>query len=155
MKAGRTERSKRLHPDNDMLLHPCNDLLLHNMSEQQLDAQYSLIQCLPRRFFCHGIRIDNTHPCYTGNSSNPAGGAVPCASPVEWVNLLDGRYSFVVTAQDRLGNTAQPEETAFLVDTTPPAIDNIACPVATQDSNFTTSFSASDAASGVNSTDCW
>ena len=80
---------------------------------------------------------------------------MPCASPVEWVDLPNGHYSFAASARDRLGNTAQPERASFLVDTVPPAIDNIACPVATQDSNFSASFSASDSGSGVNSTDCW
>ena len=90
-----------------------------------------------------------------GGAGSPGAGTVPCASPVEWADLPDGRYSFVVTARDRLGNTAQPESAIFLVDTIPPAIDNIACPVATRDSNFSVSFSASDSGSGVNSTDCW
>ena len=90
-----------------------------------------------------------------GGAASPGAGTVPCASPVEWADLPDGRYSFIVTARDRLGNTAQPESASFLVDTIPPAIDNIACPVATRDSNFSVSFSASDSGSGVNSTDCW
>ena len=78
-----------------------------------------------------------------------------CASPVEWSNVADGHYTFTVTARDRLGNVAQPATASFLVDTTPPAIDNIVCPIATQDSNFTASFSASDSGSGVNVTKCW
>ncbi len=90
-----------------------------------------------------------------GGTANSTGGTAPCASPVEWSNLADGHYSFTVTARDRLGNMAQPESAAFLVDTVPPAIDNIVCPVATRDSNITVSFSASDSGSGVNSTDCW
>ena len=80
---------------------------------------------------------------------------MPCGSPMELSNLVDGHYSFRVTARDRLGNMAQPQTAAFLVDTTPPAIYNIVCPIATRDSNFTVSFAASDSGSGVNGTDCW
>ncbi len=93
--------------------------------------------------------------CHAGNGATSGASASPCASPVEWVNLADGHYSFTVTARDRLGNMAQPKTATFLVDTTPPAIDNIGCPVATRDSNFTASFSASDSGSGVNGTACW
>ncbi len=74
---------------------------------------------------------------------------------MEWIGLADGHYSFVVTARDRLGNAAQPELATFLIDTTPPVIDSIVGPVATRDSNFTVSFTASDSGSGVNSTQCW
>ena len=91
----------------------------------------------------------------TGNTASSGAGSVSGASPVDWSNLADGHYSFTLTARDRLGNMAQPESAAFLVDTVPPAIDNIVCPVATRDSNITVSFSASDSGSGVNSTDCW
>jgi len=53
-----------------------------------------------------------------GNTACSGAGSVSGASPVEWSNLADGQYSFTVTARDRLGNMAQSESAAFLVDTT-------------------------------------
>ncbi len=99
------------------------------------------------------IVVSSQH--HAGNAATTGASTAPCASPVEWSNLADGHYSFTVTARDRLGNMAQAKTATFLVDTTPPAIDNILCPVATRDSNFTVIFSASDSGSGVNGTACW
>lgn len=90
-----------------------------------------------------------------GGAAAPSGGQPqPCAPPVTWAGLADGPYSFSAAAADRLGNRGAPATAAFTVDTTPPAIGDVAYPAATRTSSILVSFTVTDAGAGVNSTSC-
>lgn len=77
-----------------------------------------------------------------------------CTSPQRWAALADSNYSFSVVGTDRVGNVGAPATAVFMVDTTPPAIGNLAYPPATRDSNFSASFSVSDRGSGIVKVEC-
>ena len=91
---------------------------------------------------------------FAGNETGGSAQAEACTSPVLWAGLPDGPYSFSVAATDRLGNAGPPASAAFLVDTTPPDIGNVASPAATRASSIAVSFAVTDTGSGVNSTSC-
>jgi hypothetical protein len=61
---------------------------------------------------------------------------------------------FTVVGTDRVGNAAAPVAAAFVVDSVPPAIGDLAAPAATRDGNFSAAFAVSDAGSGVARVQC-
>lgn len=87
----------------------------------------------------------------TWNESEPQ----PCFTPAQYNGLPDGRYTFSLTGIDRAGNLADPEESDFLLDTTPPRISHINFPQGSQSGNFTLTFVADDGdGSGIGAVAC-
>jgi len=80
----------------------------------------------------------------------------PCASPAQYSNLTDGRYTFSVTPRDAVGNTGAPLAVDFAVDSTPPNITAVQMPVATTTGAFDVTFGVTDGAagSGIKSVSC-
>ena len=89
-----------------------------------------------------------------GGAGGAGSGLAPCASPQHWAALADGAYVFTVVGTDRVGNAAPPVAAAFVVDSVPPAIGDLAAPAATRDGNFSAAFAVSDAGSGVARVQC-
>ncbi len=89
-----------------------------------------------------------------GNGTAGSGNFTVCTSPATYPALADGWYTWWLGATDLAGNTAQPSNSTFLVDTKPPAV-TLQCPGATQASSFVVSWNANDGnGSGIASTQC-
>ncbi|MFN8474974.1 MAG: Ig-like domain-containing protein [Anaerolineae bacterium] len=82
-----------------------------------------------------------------------------CTSPQSYSNLSDGSHTFYVTATDNAGNTSDPAQYRWTVDTTPPTAN----PVVTAGtlgsngwytSDVTVTWNWSDSGSGLNTATC-
>ena len=102
-----------------------------------------------RRYFSH-------RPPAAANGTFSDGNFQACSSPEQWSALADGPYTFYVTAIDRVGNSAEMLQSAFLVDTIPPMIANISLPLATRAANVTAVFAVTDGplGSGIADVQC-
>ncbi|KAL6772119.1 hypothetical protein ACKKBG_A28990 [Auxenochlorella protothecoides x Auxenochlorella symbiontica] len=67
-----------------------------------------------------------------------------CTSPYVMTGLEDGKFELAVTPTDVVGNVGSQVRTSFLVDTTPPTLSDVSFPVATRQTQFAVSFTASD-----------
>ena len=78
----------------------------------------------------------------------------PCISPVQLVQLSQGRYTFTATPSDAVGNVGTPLTVDFVVDTTPPNVTASAQVV--NNNAVVVTFSATDAqaGSGVRNVTC-
>lgn len=93
-----------------------------------------------------------------GGSSLDSNGnemASACTSPASYPNLVDGEYEFVLTAEDVVGNKAEPRNVTFMVDTRNPQVESVDYPAATREGSISISWSATDGnGSGIATTKC-